>query len=87
MAKKNRTHAKTKKHTAKPTSARVNAVATGGSKTVPRSSTVEAKPTRIEISQQAIAEAAYYLWLQRGGDEISNWLEAERQLRQTAGSR
>jgi hypothetical protein len=43
---------------------------------------VEAKPTRIEINQQTVAEAAYYLWLRRGGDDISNWLEAERQLRQ-----
>lgn len=49
--------------------------------TTSRPSAMEAKPTRVEITQQTVAEAAYYLWLRRGGDEISNWLEAERQLR------
>ena len=36
---------------------------------------------------QAIAEAAYFLWLQRGGNETVNWLEAERMLRAKAGVR
>ena len=46
-----------------------------------RTTAMEAKPTRSEITRQAIAEAAYYLWLRQGGDEVSNWLEAERQLK------
>ncbi len=33
-------------------------------------------PTRAEIE-----EAAYRLWLSRGGNEVVNWLEAERTLR------
>lgn len=36
-----------------------------------------------ELSQRAVAEAAYFLWLQRGGDQLSNWLEAEAKLRKT----
>jgi hypothetical protein len=47
-------------------------------------STLETKPTKSEIRRQDIAEAAYYLWLQRGGSDISNWLEAERILRATS---
>lgn len=42
-------------------------------------SAVERKPT--EITRQQIAEAAYLLWQKRGGSEVHNWLEAERQLR------
>lgn len=42
---------------------------------------VEVKPAAAEISNQMIAEAAYYLWLQRGGNETVNWLEAESMLR------
>jgi hypothetical protein len=42
---------------------------------------VEVKPAAAEISNQMIAEAAYYLWLQRGGNETVNWLEAESTLR------
>jgi hypothetical protein len=45
-----------------------------------RTTSMEAKPTRTEITRQAVAEAAYYLWLRQGGDDVSNWLEAERQL-------
>src|SRR5205814_8126781 len=51
---------------------------------VPRSttaSTFEAKMGKNEITRQAIAEAAYYLWLQRGGSEVSNWLDAENKLK------
>jgi hypothetical protein len=47
-------------------------------------STVEAKPA--EVSRQAVAEAAYYLWLQRGGNETVNWLEAEAALRRKASA-
>ena len=51
--------------------------------TAPRpTSTTERKPTA--ITRQQIAEAAYFLWKQRGGSEVSNWLEAERQLNSSA---
>jgi hypothetical protein len=40
------------------------------------SSTSGGQPTR-----EAIAEAAYFLWLRRGGDGVANWLEAEALLR------
>ena len=33
------------------------------------------QPTR-----EQIAEAAYFLWLKRGGDEVLNWIEAEALL-------
>jgi len=46
-----------------------------------RTSAVEAKPNQKEISAQAIAEAAYFLWMKRGGSELANWLEAEATLR------
>jgi Protein of unknown function (DUF2934) len=42
-------------------------------------SVVERKPT--EVTRQQISEAAYFLWKQRGGSEVSNWLEAERMLK------
>ncbi len=34
-----------------------------------------------EITEADIAEHAYMLWLERGGSEMDNWLEAERQLK------
>lgn len=40
----------------------------------------ELKPNSGNLSRQAVAEAAYYLWLQRGGNETVNWLEAEAML-------
>jgi hypothetical protein len=52
-----------------------------------RSTAYEAKPTRVEITHQAIAEAAYDLWLREGGDANLNWLKAEVLLRQSAGGR
>ena len=59
---------------------------------VPRASgstittTVEAKPMTGNdcMTRQAIAEAAYFLWQQRGGNELVNWLEAEAMLKQNA---
>lgn len=49
---------------------------------------VEAKPgvdlpvkTASQPTREAIAEAAYFLWLRRGGNETVNWLEAEATLR------
>ncbi|HWB20120.1 MAG TPA: DUF2934 domain-containing protein [Phycisphaerales bacterium] len=44
----------------------------------------ESKPVPAQVSRQAIAEAAYFIWKERGGDSILNWLEAERQLTSTA---
>lgn len=46
-----------------------------------RDRTVESKPGARGISTQAIAEAAYFLWLKRGGNDLVNWLEAETTLR------
>jgi hypothetical protein len=48
--------------------------------------TVEAgtKPAPPVVTPQAIAEAAYYLWLERGGNEVVNWLEAEATLKARA---
>jgi hypothetical protein len=49
--------------------------------------TMESKPASngAAISQETIARAAYFLWLERGGDDVTNWLEAEATL--TAKSR
>ena len=52
-----------------------------------RFTSYEAKPTRREVTHQAIAEAAYFLWLREGGDPTGNWLKAERLLRHGSGSR
>jgi hypothetical protein len=46
-----------------------------------RSATVEAKNVRNAVTTQAVAEAAYFLWQQRGGNEVVNWLEADSMLR------
>lgn len=44
---------------------------------------IESKPAGepSSVTPSAIAEAAYFLWLQRGGSETNNWLEAERMLK------
>ncbi|MCA9284497.1 MAG: DUF2934 domain-containing protein [Phycisphaerales bacterium] len=31
-------------------------------------------------SPEEIAREAYFIWLERGGNEVVNWLEAERRL-------
>ena len=49
--------------------------------TTPTKITMEAKPTPREITTQQVAEAAYFLWLSRGGNETVNWLEAENMLK------
>jgi hypothetical protein len=47
-----------------------------------RVSTMEAKPANKQgVDSHRIAEAAYFLWLKRGGNEVVNWLEAEASLR------
>ena len=33
------------------------------------------------ITDEEVARQAYMLWLERGGSELDNWFEAERQLR------
>jgi hypothetical protein len=33
------------------------------------------------VSYEEIARQAYFLWLERDGDQLDNWLEAEQQLR------
>ncbi len=35
---------------------------------------------RVEITHDHIAERAYFLSLERGGDPFANWLQAEREL-------
>lgn len=46
---------------------------------------LEVMPDASEIERR-IAERAYFLWCERGGDETSNWLEAERQVVAELGS-
>lgn len=46
---------------------------------------LEVMPDASEIERR-IAERAYLLWCERGGDETSNWLEAERQIVSELGS-
>lgn len=36
---------------------------------------------KLQVSQEDIARQAYMLWLERGGSEMENWLEAEKQLK------
>lgn len=73
------TSAKSRRKTATPAPKKKSSRAATSASAV--RTTMEAKPTPVEISQAAIAEAAYYLWLERGGDHLSNWLEAERRLK------
>jgi len=42
--------------------------------------TVESK----SITHDQIAQAAYFRWLEKGGDQRANWLEAEAELRAKA---
>jgi hypothetical protein len=46
---------------------------------------LEVMPDASEIERR-IAERAYLLWCERGGDETSNWLEAERLVVSELGS-
>ena len=41
---------------------------------------VEPKSTP-SLDRDIIARAAYFRWLERGGDERTNWLEAEAELK------
>lgn len=68
----------------RPKKSQPTAVAPASTATTSR--TIEGKPAAIPvvISRPAVAEAAYFLWLQRGGSDTVNWLEAEAQLRSQA---
>ena len=48
--------------------------------TAVRKRTTKKKTATTAITQEQIAERAYYLYLERGGDELENWLHAEREL-------
>jgi Protein of unknown function (DUF2934) len=39
-----------------------------------------AAPTK-EITWNQIAQRAYFIWQSKGGSEMENWLQAERELR------
>jgi len=45
-----------------------------------KSQAVESKPSQVDAESisKAIRDAAYFLWRERGGNEVVNWLEAER---------
>ena len=50
-------------------------------KTTNRKATTTRKPARKPAAtNDAIAERAYFIALERGGSEFENWLEAEREL-------
>lgn len=52
-----------------------------------QSSAMESKPAAGQVSRQQVAEAAYFLWLQRGGNDLVNWLDAEAILTARAAQR
>lgn len=80
-----RSNSRAKSKRSKSTSATAtrNIAAAVKSPTASPVKTIEAKPvpSATGVTQQAIAEAAYFLWQQRGGNEVVNWLEAEATLR------
>ena len=43
-----------------------------------------AAPAPVAISFDQIAQRAYEIWSNQGGDETSNWLRAEAELRNAA---
>ncbi len=52
-------------------------------KTTERKPTRKAKPRATKtptVTREHVAERAYYLSLERGGDAFENWLQAERDL-------
>ena len=78
MATKAKTTAKTTTKTttksAKTTTTKSAASTTAKKAAAPRKRTKS-------ISDDEVARQAYMLWLEKGGSELENWLEAERQLR------
>lgn len=44
----------------------------------------ERERSTAEPTHEEIAARAYELWLERGGNDIVNWIEAESELRQAA---
>jgi hypothetical protein len=87
MAKTNKSRGKAgrMKKSPAPTNRNISAKTT----VAPVATTLEAKPDSSGngITWQAIAEAAYFLWQQRGGNELVNWVEAEAMLKKNAGAR
>ncbi len=51
---------------------------TASTKTAPKKS---GKGASMSLGHDEIARQAYMLWLERGGSDMDNWLEAEKQLR------
>jgi hypothetical protein len=49
-------------------------------KTTTRKATTRKPARKAVATQEMIAERAYFIALERGGDEFENWLEAEREL-------
>lgn len=66
------TKTKTQKKTSKPAAPKRVAAK--------KSTTRKKTPGKNGVSHDDIAQQAYMLWLERGGNEMENWLEAERQL-------
>ena len=49
----------------------------------------KSKPASFQPTQEAIALRAYYIYLQHGGapgDEVADWLQAERELLEENGN-
>lgn len=86
---------KTSKAVAKPTSKAVAKPATkpvhGGKASAPKPRSVveiEVAPKRrprVSVDtrpiEERIEERAFLLWLERGGDAVANWVDAEREIR------
>ena len=61
--------------------AKTTGKSTKASQAKPARKAAPRRKTQVQVSDEEIARQAYMLWLERGGSEIDNWLEAERQLR------
>jgi len=59
---------------------------TKGTESVVRGRASEIEPKPDAITRERIAAKAYELWERKGGDPESNWLEAERILRNNHGN-
>lgn len=61
----------------------VKAAAKPAASTDVRNSAVPPKTAgaKKELAWDQIARRAYFIWQSRGGSEIDNWLQAERELR------
>jgi xanthine dehydrogenase molybdopterin-binding subunit B len=61
-----------------------NGTSAGQAATQRRARSMSVVEPKIVVNHDTIAREAYYLWLQRGGDSHSNWLEAEHRLQEAA---